>query len=808
MLARSRRVAARSGRPGGRAAHLVGAGGRADRRRAAWWRSPPGWSTTRHAGRDHRPHPRRHPGQRPADGRPDPRPAGRVAQVHAGAGDVHRRAQDHPPRRRRAGVCTSGRDRHERRSDTNAARGPEGCDALYWPAMGGTPVRILLARHGETVFNVEGRWQGQADSPLTERGRGAGCRAGPRAGRRADRSRLQQRPGPRHGTPPARSPRCTSCTVSDRGAPARDPRRRLDRQEPRRDRRRRTPAGCKAWATPGHAARCPAARRSRSAELARWSSSPSACPRMLARPWWSSARRARARPSWSTPWAAPSTTCGSKSGIDNCQISRLEWTRRARPRADRAQRRAPSGRRRLAARVATTDAIGLETPHAAGPARPEHAGAPDGRAARPSTRRRAAPPRAARRHAGGVSRSLGGAGRPGRERAGARRGARPGRSTSACRRTAADRATRRMATDGAEIDPDRHGGSGDFYLINVGRVRIPYGQPERDVELRSASTPGLHRRTSCSSSTRATRAARCRCATATWTRCAPSKSCARWPTWPRCRVLDRRRPGGGAGRRHAAVLGPRRAPARLSPHALLLPIRRPARATRLARRAGRGVRQPLARHRPGASVPRRLRRHAAGLRRVRGAHACALRGLNDAHLLGRGLERWERSGLFRVRSNVHDPYYGRPPRVFLPARTPATRSPASKSPNGSPATRPCSTCVHAVLVDQCAKGFGYPAVLARADDRAVISLGDRDVLDTLVQQELARQGVVARPSAKLHAQTGAHRMTSLERQVHTEPAPDRRSRRGVDHRVSGPGASSSTARRRSAPSSKSPPTTP
>jgi broad specificity phosphatase PhoE len=36
--------------------------------------------------------------------------------------------------------------------------------------MAGTRVRILLARHGETVFNVEGRWQGQTDSPLTERG--------------------------------------------------------------------------------------------------------------------------------------------------------------------------------------------------------------------------------------------------------------------------------------------------------------------------------------------------------------------------------------------------------------------------------------------------------------------------------------------------------------------------------------------------------------------------------------------------------------------------------------------------------------
>lgn len=36
--------------------------------------------------------------------------------------------------------------------------------------MPGTRVRILLARHGETIFNVEGRWQGQSDSPLSERG--------------------------------------------------------------------------------------------------------------------------------------------------------------------------------------------------------------------------------------------------------------------------------------------------------------------------------------------------------------------------------------------------------------------------------------------------------------------------------------------------------------------------------------------------------------------------------------------------------------------------------------------------------------
>lgn len=45
-----------------------------------------------------------------------------------------------------------------------------GALVLSWACMGGTPVRVFLARHGETVWNVEGRWQGQADSPLTERG--------------------------------------------------------------------------------------------------------------------------------------------------------------------------------------------------------------------------------------------------------------------------------------------------------------------------------------------------------------------------------------------------------------------------------------------------------------------------------------------------------------------------------------------------------------------------------------------------------------------------------------------------------------
>jgi broad specificity phosphatase PhoE len=32
-------------------------------------------------------------------------------------------------------------------------------------------VRLLLVRHGESTWNADGRWQGQADPPLTDRGR-------------------------------------------------------------------------------------------------------------------------------------------------------------------------------------------------------------------------------------------------------------------------------------------------------------------------------------------------------------------------------------------------------------------------------------------------------------------------------------------------------------------------------------------------------------------------------------------------------------------------------------------------------------
>jgi hypothetical protein len=306
-----------------------------------------------------------------------------------------------------------------------------------------------------------------------------------------------------------------------------------------------------------------------------------------------------------------------------------------------------------------------------------------------------------------------------------------------------------MATDGSEIDPDRHGGSGDFYLINVGHVRIPYGQPLREVELGSVSRLGYTDEDLFIVDPRDPR------------RQVPMRD----RHLDALRTVEEVRALADLAERDLAN-GQGDAPAvALVDGTLLFSVleERPrdflrsrfytdyvAQLERL-RRAGVAVAAYASRSR-GIDLLHLFRAVCGGTPSAcevcAGAHACALRGLNDAHLIGRRLKRWQRTGLFRVRSNVHDPYYGRH-RVYFFLLATGDEIARVEFPEWVARDKALLGLLHAVLVDQCAKGFGYPAVLARADDRAVISLGDRSVLDTLVKQELARRGVVSRPSAKL-----------------------------------------------------------
>jgi hypothetical protein len=306
-----------------------------------------------------------------------------------------------------------------------------------------------------------------------------------------------------------------------------------------------------------------------------------------------------------------------------------------------------------------------------------------------------------------------------------------------------------MATDGSEIDPDRHGGSGDFYLINVGHVRIPYGQPRRNVELGSVSRLGYTDDDLFIVDPRDPQ------------RQVPMRD----RHLDALRTVEEVRALADLAERDLAN-GQGDAPAvALVDGTLLFSVleERPrdflrtrfysdyvAQLDRL--RAARVAVAAYASRSRGIDLVHLFRAVCGSTPSAcdvcTGAHACALRGLNDAHLIGRRLQRWQRTGLFRVRSNVHDPYYG-PHRVYFFLLATGDEIARVEFPEWVARDRALLDLLHAVLVDQCAKGFGYPAVLARADDRAVISLADRGVLETLVKQELARRGVVARPSAKL-----------------------------------------------------------
>ncbi len=358
-----------------------------------------------------------------------------------------------------------------------------------------------------------------------------------------------------------------------------------------------------------------------------------------------------------------------------------------------------------------------------------------------------------------------------------------------------------LASDGSEVDPDRHGAGGAYYLINIGRARIPYGQPDREVELKSESTLGFtdedlflvdpknprrqvpvrDRHLDAKRTVEELRALADMAETeAQQQGDVPTVALVdgtllfsvleeRPQDFLRdhfygayVKELDRLRAANVAlaayasrtrgidlvtlfrdvcggipaacsfcvGEAHGGLESQRpRRPAGTPPLLLDLP------PFPLGEGGGEGQPSPvMPKEQPSL--------HANG------RAACAFRGLLDAQLLGPGLDEWDRSALFRVRSNVHDPYFGEH-RVYFFLLDTGRELARVEVPEWVARDPLKLRWVHAVLADQCAKGMGYPAVLARADDRAVISTTDRTTLGNLVQQELARRGVHTRPSAKL-----------------------------------------------------------
>lgn len=319
-----------------------------------------------------------------------------------------------------------------------------------------------------------------------------------------------------------------------------------------------------------------------------------------------------------------------------------------------------------------------------------------------------------------------------------------------------------IATDGSEIDPDRHGASANFFVINIGWAKIPYGQVGRAAELRSSArlefedeqlfiADPQNPRRQVPVRDRHLDAERTVRELEKLVDLAVSEDDQHGDV-PIVALVDgtllfsvlEERPKDFLRRhfytRYARLLD--QLQERGIPIAAYASRTRGLDLVNLFREQCKG--EPLLCANCGQAPPSGW----TSSRKGRPVPMCALRGLTDADLLRPFLREWDRSALFRVRSNTHDPYFGDHAIHYFLLET-GREAARVEVPAWVARDQVHLRLVHAALVDQCVKGQGYPAVLARADDRAVLTMQDRQVLNTLVLQELARRGVHARPSAKL-----------------------------------------------------------
>lgn len=300
-----------------------------------------------------------------------------------------------------------------------------------------------------------------------------------------------------------------------------------------------------------------------------------------------------------------------------------------------------------------------------------------------------------------------------------------------------------VATDGSQIEPDRHG-LAEYFLINVGWAVIRYGaRPDADL----ASEPRLYFE----------------------------------PEELAVLEGDRRVPirGGHLAalravaelERVAALAEAADGPAvALQDGTLLLWVMedRPvdflrayflgpyARALERLRAAGRPLASYVSRPR-SAEVTSLLRDATCGgrvgaCRRCVGlaASGCPLDGLADRTLFS-DLAVGERSALFAVRlpAGLAEYYVGH--RVHFCYLNVGAEIARLEVPEWVAADPRQLDLVQAVVLRQCELGQGYPVALARAHEQAVVTAMDRAAFALMLEAALARLGLEPRPSEKLLA---------------------------------------------------------
>ena len=125
----------------------------------------------------------------------------------------------------------------------------------------------------------------------------------------------------------------------------------------------------------------------------------------------------------------------------------------------------------------------------------------------------------------------------------------------------------------------------------------------------------------------------------------------------------------------------------------------------------------------------------------------AVGGIRDRHIFAEMLAKGERSAVFRGRYRLVEDYYGGQEVCFFYVNT-GEEIGRVEVPSWVAEDEAALGMAHAMIVDQCVKGPGYPTALMEAHEQAVVTGADRRTFSELVGNALQDRGMPAYTSEK------------------------------------------------------------
>ena len=122
-------------------------------------------------------------------------------------------------------------------------------------------------------------------------------------------------------------------------------------------------------------------------------------------------------------------------------------------------------------------------------------------------------------------------------------------------------------------------------------------------------------------------------------------------------------------------------------------------------------------------------------------------GFLDRHLFQQILQPGERSSVFRTSSSVSTEFYG-PHQVHFYYLNTGDEIARVEVPQWVAEDATALELGHALIMDQCRRGMGYPAAIAEAHEQAVISGSDREAFRQLMEDALFRRRLPVYTSEK------------------------------------------------------------